>query len=159
MQLYRAYGDGNVKDFTTPAGVEYLKHWNIDFIGFGNGLGAVLPRGSDTVLSVAELKEWMRSAKARELFEATATYDVLRTQGITKAGSQQLLFLRDIGCDPHCASVECYKSLTPKSLNGTNFEWWATLLVGFYKLCVETDPNATLLHIWNEPNTVGFYTT
>lgn len=135
--------------------MEYLKHWNIDFIGFGNPFSAVLPRG-DAVLSTAELKEWMYSAKARELFETTATYNVLRTQGITKAGSQQLLFLRDMDCAPHCVSVECYTNLTPKPLNGTSFEWWATLFAGFYRLCAETDPNATLLHIWNEPNTVGF---
>lgn len=135
--------------------MEYLKHWNIDFIGFGNGLAAILPQGKDEVLSLADLKQWMYSDEARELFKATATYGVLRSRGIAKAGSQQLLFLRDEGCTPHCASVECYKNLTPKPLNGTNFEWWATLFTGFYRFCAEADPTATLLHIWNEPNTVG----
>jgi len=134
--------------------MEYLRHWNVDYIGFGNGLGAILPSKQEE-LSVVELKQWMSSAKARKLFEATATYKVLKSRGITKAGSQQLLFLRDIGCVPYCASVECYTNLTPKSVNGSNFEWWATLFTGFYRFCTEADPNATLLHIWNEPNTVG----
>ena len=135
-----------------------MKHWNIDFIGFANGLSAVLPSGNK-VLSLAELKQWMNSPNARELFKTTATYSVLKSQGITKAGSHQLLFLRDSDCSPHCASVECYKNLTPKPLNGTdyNFEWWATLFAGFYRFCAEADPNATLLHIWNEPNTVWLY--
>lgn len=134
--------------------MEYLKHWNIDFIGFGVELGAVLPSGKSSVLSPAELKQWMASTAAKELFEATATHSVLKSQGITKAGSQQLLFLRDVNCVPHCVSVECYQHLTPKPLNGSNFEWWVTLFTGFYKFCAEADPNATLLHIWNEPNTV-----
>ena len=132
-----------------------MKRWNVDFIGFGNELGVILPSGNK-VLSPAELKQWMYSAEARERFQATATYSVLKSQGITKAGSQQLLFLRDVICVPHCASVECYKNHTPKgALNGTDFEWWVTLFTGFYRLCTEADPNATLLHIWNEPNTVG----
>ena len=149
-----AYGDGKVKDFATPAGAEFLKRWNVDFIGFGDELGAILPAG-DKVLSPAELKQWTHSAEAREQFQATATYSVLKSRGITKAGSQQLLFLRDVNCVPRCASVECYDNLTPKSLNRTNFEWWVTLFIGFYRFCTEADPNATLLHIWNEPNTVG----
>ena len=150
-----AYGDGNAKDFSTLAGVEYLKHWNVDFIGFGNDLGAILPGGKDEVLSPDDLKKWTNSPEARQQFEATATFSVLKSQGITRAGSQQLLFLRDSGCVPHCASVECYENLTPKAINRTDFEWWATLFTGFYRFCTEADPNATLLHIWNEPNTVG----
>ena len=148
-----AYGDGNAKDFATSAGTKFLKQWNIDLIGFGNELGAILPYRNE-VLSVADLKQWMYSAEARKQFKATATYSVLKTQGITKAGSQQLLFLRDLKCVPHCTSVECYENLTPKALNGKNFEWWATLFTGFYRFCTKADPNATLLHIWNEPNTV-----
>ena len=135
--------------------MEYLKHWNIDFIGFATALGAILPSSKNKVLSLNELKQWISSAEARKLFEATATYSVLKSRGITKAGSQQLLFLRDKNCAPYCASVECYKYFTPKSLNG-NFEWWATLFTGYYRFCTEADPNVNLLHIWNEPNNVGF---
>lgn len=135
--------------------MEYLKHWNIDFIGFANGLGAILP-SSKELLSLTELKQWIYSAEARKRFKNTATYSVLKSQGIRKAGSQQLLFLRDSSCSPYCASVECYQNWTPKSVNGNNFEWWTTLVTGFYRFCAEADPNATLLHIWNEPNTVGY---
>jgi len=115
----------------------------------------VLPTGNKT-LSLQELKEWMSSAKAREYFEATSTYTLLKTQSIRKAGSQLLLFLRDRQCLPYCASVECYKNLTPMPLNGTSndFDWWATLITGFYRFCAETDPKSNLVHIWNEPNTV-----
>lgn len=133
--------------------MEYLKHWNVDFVGFGTELGKVLPT-SHTALSLAELQQWMSSAEARKLFEATSTYSILKSQGIRKAESQQLLFLRDTSCLPYCASLHCYNNHTPKPLNGTNFEWWATLFNGFYRFCVDVDPNATLLHIWNEPNTV-----
>ncbi|XP_065909879.1 uncharacterized protein [Dysidea avara] len=100
----------------------------------------------------------MSSEKAREYFEATTTYTLLKSQAITKAGSQLMLFLRDTSCKPYCASVECYENLTPSPLNGTSkeneFDWWATLITGFYRFCAETDPTVNLMHIWNEPNTV-----
>jgi len=120
----------------------------------------VLPTDKKT-LSLQELKQWMSSAKAREYFEATSTYTLLKTQSIRKAGSQLLLFLRDRQCTPYCASVECYKNLTPRPLNGTSekhhFDWWTTLITGFYRFCAETDPKSNLIHIWNEPNTVCDY--
>ena len=123
-------------------------------------VGRVLPTVNKT-LSVQELKEWMSSEKAREYFEATTTYTLLKSQAITKAGSQLMLFLRDTSCKPYCASVECYENLTPSPLNGTSkeneFDWWATLITGFYRFCAETDPTVNLMHIWNEPNTVCHY--
>jgi len=117
----------------------------------------VLPTGKKA-LSLQELKEWMSSAQAKKQFQATFTYKLLKSQAIRKAGSWLLLFLRDTLCEPYCASVECYDNLTPRPLNGTSkehqFDWWATLITGFYRFCAETDPNSNLIHIWNEPNTV-----
>ena len=135
----------------------YLQHWNIDFIGGGVSALRVLPTDKKT-LSVQELKEWMSSVEARERFQATFTYKLLKSQAIKKAGSQLLLFLRDTLCEPYCASVECYENLTPRPLNGTSkeneFDWWVTLITGFYRFCTEADPKSNLIHIWNEPNTV-----
>ena len=152
---HRAYS--SLEDFATTTGIAYLRHWNIDFVGGGQEAGVVLPTDNKT-LSPKELKEWMSSAKAREYFKATSTYALLKSQAIRKAGSQLMLFLRDRKCIPYCVSVECYDNLTPRPLNGTSkehqFDWWATLITGFYRFCAETDPNSNLIHIWNEPNTV-----
>ena len=155
--FYSAYGDIHLADFISPAGISYLQHWNIDFIGGGVSALRVLPTGKKT-LSVQELKKWMSSAEAKERFQATFTYKLLKSQAIRRAGSRLFLFLRDELCEPYCASVECYENLTPRPLNGTSkendFDWWATLITGFYRFCAEADPKSNLVHIWNEPNTV-----
>lgn len=66
-------------------------------------------------------------------------------------------------CDPYCQRVNCFsKGGTPKSSNGgsnsvNNFSWWSTLITGYLKLALKTDPDINTVHIWNEPDTVRKY--
>lgn len=131
----------------------------MDAVGLGQTLGSVLPNG--VKLSVKALKKWMNSEAAFNMYKESPEYSLLKSHGVRRAGATPFLFLKnpDGVCSPYAEQVNCWSGGTPKPLDLYNqssdlFDWWATLLDGYFNLSKKADPKMDIIHIWNEPDAV-----
>ena len=155
--MLRAF-DG-ADDFSTEKGIAFLRRHNVNVLGLGQTLGSVLP--NRVKLSVEALRKWMNSQAAFDMYKKSPEYLVLKSRGVRKAGATPFLFLKNADgvCSPYAEQVNCWSWGTPKPLDFCNqtsdvFDWWATLLDGYFNLSKKADPGLDIVHIWNEPDSV-----
>ena len=155
--LCSAYG--GPRDFTNDLGVTVLRRFRVDSVGLGQTLGHVLPQVANTSLNTsAALAAWLSSPAAKELYERTSQYQILKSRVMWKGGARPFIFLKnpDGNCTPAVEAEECLAHGTPISLDSpVHFGWWAELFTGYLQFCLAADPGIDTVHIWNEPNTVS----